>query len=93
MTNIIIMTNIINEFQDTINKCITDNTPMNAIIFIDYINKINKHQKNEYMKNYIVDKPTLICDCGGHYKKHQYHIHRKSHRHIKYFTITENKEN
>jgi hypothetical protein len=84
------MTNIITEFQGVIDKHISDNTPMSAMIFMDYINKINKHQKNQYMKNYITDKPTLSCSCGGSYKHHQLHIHKKSKRHIKY--MSENKE-
>ena len=87
------MVDIITEFQNTINKHITDNAPMSALIFMEYINKINKYQKNQYMKEYIIDKPTLLCDCGGSYKKHQFHIHRKSKRHINHFTINENKEN
>jgi hypothetical protein len=81
------MTNIINEFQSVINQHISDKTPMSAIEFMDYINKINKHQKNEYMKNYIKDKQTLSCACGGSYKHHQLHIHRKSKKHIKYMNI------
>lgn len=85
------MVDIITEFQSVINTHITDNTPMSAQTFMDYIAKINKHQKNAYMKEYIIDKPTLNCDCGGSYKRHQFHIHRKSKRHIKH--LTENKIN
>ena len=82
------MVDIITEFQNSIDKCVTDNTPMTAQTFLDYINKINKYQKNEYMKNYIKDKESLRCPCSGIYKKHQLHIHRKSKRHLKY--ISEN---
>lgn len=87
------MTDIIKEFKILIDKHITDNMPLDEIIFTDYINKINKHHKNEYMKNYIKDKETLICECKGSYKKHQFHIHRKSKRHIKYFAENTNNTN
>ena len=79
------MTDIVIEFQNIINEHIKNSTPMDGNSFMDYINKINKHHKNEYMKNYIIDKPSLNCECGGIYKKHQLHIHRKSKKHIKYF--------
>ncbi len=82
------MSNIVIEFQTVINKHIEEQTPMSASDFMDYINKINKHQKNQYMKDYIIDKPSLDCDCGGRFKRHQLHIHRKSKRHLKY--ISEN---
>jgi hypothetical protein len=77
-------TDIITELKKLIDDCIESNIPLLDEVYLDYINKINKHQKNEYMKNYIKDKVTLLCQCGGHYKKHQLHIHRKSKKHIKF---------
>jgi hypothetical protein len=80
------MTDIIIDFKNTINKHITENMPLDEVIFMDYVNKIYKSKHNDYMKNYIIDKPTINCECGGLYKAHQFHIHRKSKRHIKHFT-------
>lgn len=87
------MTDIISDFKSLIDKHINDNTKMPEEIYNEFIEKIYKVKHNKYMANYIKDKETLMCDCGGHYKKHQYHIHRKSKRHINHFTTTETKEN
>lgn len=87
------MTDIIKEFKAFIDTHIIESKPIDEIIYNEFIEKIYKVKHNKYMANYIKDKETLMCDCGGHYKKHQYHIHRKSKRHINHFTTTETKEN
>ena len=87
------MTDIISDFKTLIDKHINDNTKMPEEIYNEFIEKIYKVKHNKYMSNYIKDKQSIKCPCGGIYKQHQFHIHRKSLRHIKHFTTTETKEN
>jgi hypothetical protein len=82
------MNSHIDVLKKMIDECIENKIPLLELVYLDFIEKINKEKNNEYMKNYIKDKETLLCGCGGRYKKHQLHIHRKSKRHIKY--ISEN---
>jgi hypothetical protein len=87
------MTDIIKEFKTFIDTHIIESKPIDEIIYNEFIEKIYKVKHNKYMSNYIKDKQSIKCPCGGIYKQHQFHIHRKSLRHIKHFTTTETKEN
>jgi hypothetical protein len=87
------MTDIIKEFKTLIDTHIIESKPIDEIIYNEFIEKIYKVKHNKYMSNYIKDKQSIKCPCGGIYKQHQHHIHRKSLRHIKHFTTTETKEN
>ena len=87
------MTDIISDFKSLIDKHIIESKPIDEIIYNEFIEKIYKVKHNKYMSNYIKDKQSIKCPCGGIYKQHQHHIHRKSKRHINHFTTTETKEN
>jgi hypothetical protein len=81
----------ITDLKKLIDECIENKIPLLEEVYFDYIDKINKEKKNEYMKKYIVNKPSLLCECHGTYKQHQFHIHKKSKRHIKF--VNDNNQN
>ena len=49
----------------------------------EYNDRKRVHHR-EYMNEYIKNKPSLICGCGGKYKHFQQYIHDRTKKHIKY---------
>lgn len=38
----------------------------------------------EYMREYFAKSESVVCECGGHYKKYQKSIHLKTQKHKRF---------